>query len=95
LPTDIPTSLDFRVGNIRGNDIPIGMGDVLELLKFLAGVENNVITQSGGIGTRAWHAALIMPSSRTAEKPGLADVLEILKYLAKIENNEISKSKNI
>jgi len=54
-----------------------GIGDALEVLKFLAGM-TSVIKPN----TPAMQAALITPASIKAGKPGIADALEILKYLA-------------
>jgi hypothetical protein len=52
--------------------------DVLEILKYLAGLEDNVIKDSA----KAHNHSLILPESRAAGEPGITDVLEILKALA-------------
>jgi hypothetical protein len=85
---------DFLPGHILQSSHDSGRAtitDVLELLKFLAGISNNVITQ-GGQGSRPWNASLITPASKTANRPGIADALEILKHLAGIPNNGVGNS---
>jgi hypothetical protein len=77
----------IRLGHILDND-KIGIQDVLELLKFLARIDNNIITKEGE-NSRAWNAALITPQSQSANKPGISDALEILKHLASIRPNGI------
>jgi hypothetical protein len=76
---------DFVLGRILpGDNRNPTIGDVLELLKFLAGIQGNVIAQ-GGQGSRSWNASLITPASITANRPGINDALEILKRLAGID----------
>jgi formylglycine-generating enzyme required for sulfatase activity len=80
---------DFILGDVNGDD-QITILDVLELLKFLAGIENNAITKDGGEGSNAWNAAIIHPPlSQGQRRPAIGDALEILKKLAKIPNNKI------
>jgi hypothetical protein len=79
--------LPFVAGQILGKKISIA--DVLELLKFLAKIDNNVIIKGvdgepGGEGSRAWLAASVTPQSQDTGRPRIQDALEILKHLAKI-----------
>jgi len=59
------------------------MGDALEILKYLAKMESVL---DAGPGSREWNASLILPNSKTNDKPVMGDVLEILKKLAKMDN---------
>jgi len=70
-----PPISPVEVGYVLGGKT-IGIGDALEIFKFLAGM-NNVIEDEGK-GSRAWRAALITGGGT----PGIADALEIFKKLA-------------
>jgi len=80
-PPTTPKNPKPSIGNglILGNSSP-GIGDALEIFKFLAGM-NNVIDE-GGKGSRAWNASLITGGST----PGIADALEIFKLLAEMDS---------
>jgi hypothetical protein len=69
------------LGHILGRD-EIGIGDALEILKFLAGM-TSVITNPD---SNAWNAALITSGSRDAAVPRIQDALEILKRIAGMDN---------
>jgi uncharacterized repeat protein (TIGR02543 family) len=75
-------SSNYSHGFILNGD-RITIGDALEVLKFLAGIQDNVIT-NGGENSIAWRAALITEDSQRLGRPRINDVLEILKWLAKI-----------
>jgi hypothetical protein len=64
------------LGDIEGKGEPT-IGGVLEILKFLAGMDSSVKP-----GTNAFEAARITSQSA----PVIADVLEILKYLAGMDS---------
>ena len=64
-------------------DGDVDIGDVLEILKHLAGLTDNAIDQ--GV-TGALEAALITPESKADQKVSIGDALEILKFLAGLEN---------
>ena len=70
-------TVGFIPGDVDGSGT-IGIGDVLEILKFLAGMSSTI--SDGGKGSPAWEAALIV----SKERPAIGDALEILKYLAKM-----------
>jgi uncharacterized repeat protein (TIGR02543 family) len=74
------------LGDVNG-DGDITILDALEVLKFLAGIKNNAISDDGGEGSDAWNAAIIHPPlSEGQRRPAIGDVLEILKKLAKLSN---------
>jgi hypothetical protein len=75
------------IGHVLGND-KITIDDTLAVLKFLANIDDNPITQ-GGRGSCAWNASLITVRSKLDGKPTINDVTEILKHLAKIYPNDI------
>jgi hypothetical protein len=77
--------------HVLGND-KITIDDTLAVLKFLANIDDNPITQ-GGIGSCAWNAALITAYSKAQNRPQIDDVTEILKHLAKIQPNFIDNPK--
>jgi len=68
-------------GDVDLND-SITITDALEILKYLAGLDN-LIDKVGG---RHLDNALILPTSISSRKPVIGDVLEILKYLAGLTN---------
>jgi len=68
---------------LPGDDRNVVIGDALEILKYLAKMDSAL---SGGSGSRAWNAALILPNSRANDKPAIGDALEILKKLAKMDS---------
>jgi len=73
----IPEPPNFIRGHILSNDKAIGIGDALEILKYLAGI-NSVIVNCD----RAWNAALIT----NCRQPTISCALEILKRLAGIRS---------
>jgi hypothetical protein len=91
----------FHKGDVT-NTGRIEIGDVLEVLKFLARIQNNVLergitrgghTEPGGPGSRPWVAAQILPASRATPttRPGIGDVLEMLKVLARIPTDHLKQ----
>jgi hypothetical protein len=87
----------FHKGDVT-NTGRIEIGDVLEVLKLLARIKNNVLEQGftrgghvepGGPGSRPWVAAQILPTSQATPetRPTIGDVLEMLKVLARIPTN--------
>jgi hypothetical protein len=56
----------------------VNIGDVLEILKYLAGMKNTTIDP---FNETSWNAACI-----TGTQPVIADVLEILKFLAGMDS---------
>gem|GEM_PF-2789645 len=66
-------TIAVRPGHVLGNDT-IGIGDALEILKYLAGM-TSVVNQNN---SDSWSAARITGG----DKPVIGDVLEILKKLA-------------
>jgi len=74
-------------GRIRGKDL-VGLQDVFEVLKFLAGVNTNMAKfRRGKEGFdvychTAFNAAIITQNSINNKRPNLSDVLEMLKHLA-------------
>jgi hypothetical protein len=95
-PCECPKPLPaFAPGDVD-NDGRVNIGDVLEVLKFMAKIQNNIIdrgftrnghVEPGGPGSRPWVAAMVV-TPRTgavpADRAGIQDVLEMLKALAKI-----------
>jgi len=73
-PVVIP---EVKLGDVNGNDI-IDIGDALEILKFLAGLESALSDP------KAMDAARITVTA--PETPKIACVLEILKHLAGIDS---------
>jgi len=73
---------EFKLGDVNGDGV-IDIMDALEILKFLAGIEN-VISKAGN----HLKAALIIKNDVRKEpnKSEIGDALEILKKLAGIEN---------
>jgi len=67
----------------------IDIGDALEILKYLAGMDNVMTgTNKDGIKCKnAFNAARIMEKP----EPIIADVLEILKYLARMWNKILER----
>ena|GEM_PF-2401822 len=63
----------FIPGDVDGSGV-IGIGDALEILKYLAGM-TSVVSLDNSV---SWNAARITGG----EIPGISDVLEILKFLA-------------
>ncbi|MCL1904058.1 MAG: hypothetical protein FWF94_06560 [Oscillospiraceae bacterium] len=78
-PTIIPVT--FHKGRILDNNAKPTIFDFIEILKYLVNIENEI--SIGGVGSRAWNAALITPESTS---PTIFDGIEILKYLVGIEN---------
>jgi len=70
---------NIGTGLILGNS-NIGIGDALEIFKYLAGMPS--VIEDDGKDSRAWNASLIKGGS----SPGIADALEILKLLAGMES---------
>jgi hypothetical protein len=66
--------LDFKHGDING-DGTVGIGDALQILRFLVGLPN-LITENGE-GSNAWNAARITGG----ERPNIGDALAILRSL--------------
>jgi hypothetical protein len=82
--TTTPPRNPGRIINPTATALP-AIGDVLELLKFLAGITPNAV---GTDNTAAsWQNALLTQGSRNSNRPGIGDALEILKCLAKIKPN--------
>ena len=75
----IENTPEIKPGHVLGNST-IGIGDALEILKFLAGLPNEIT--SNGRDSRQWKSACITGG----DKPVIGDALEILKYLANIDN---------
>jgi len=73
-----PTHVMGRI--LPGNNRAPGIGDALEIFKFLAGMGN--VIEAGGKGSREWNASLITGSTT----PGIADALEIFKLLAGMDS---------
>jgi hypothetical protein len=73
----------FIVNN--GTSDRVRIGDVLEVLKFLAGIKPNAVEAS----TTSWRNALITQQSLDNNRPRIGDVLEMLKHLANIKPNLI------
>jgi len=71
-----------KPGDVRGTGT-VGIGDALEILKFLAGLPSMVDEKDNLIG---YKAAILTEPSRLAQKPSIHDALEILKYLAGLPN---------
>jgi len=63
---------------LPGDNRNVTIGDALEILKYLAGMQSSV----NPANPTAWNAALITSASRSANRPSIADALEILKKLA-------------
>ena len=68
---DVPED-GYELGDVNNNG-EIDIGDALEILKYLAGLESLINDD-----IKAFNAALIMGE----DEPTIGDVLEILKYLA-------------
>jgi hypothetical protein len=88
LNTTVPPTLATRApvygepyakGDISGSGT-VTIGDALEVLRFLAGMQNAIST--GGRGSQAWRAATVTGGL----EPAISDALEILKYLAGMAN---------
>jgi len=86
-----PVVINYILGDVDG-DGDITIGDVLEILKFLAGLESVFDYDDTDISLdfttwlRPLMAACITPESKKENEPSIADALEILKYLAGLEN---------
>jgi hypothetical protein len=91
----------FHKGDVT-NTGRIEIGDVLEVLKLLARIKNNVLEQGftrgghvepGGPGSRPWVAAQILPTSKATPetRPTIGDVLEMLKVLARIPTSNLGQ----
>jgi hypothetical protein len=71
----------------------IEIGDALEILKFLAGIDNVIALPDGtpnpASGGRAFRAAIIAENREPADlnTPTIMDALEVLKFLAGIPND--------
>ena len=80
--------IPYKPGDVTGNGA-IGIDDALEILKYLAGMDN-VMTGPNKEGIKcenAFNAGRVMDEN----EPGIADVLEILKWLAKM-TSELDKT---
>ena len=66
----------FKLGHVTGDE-RVTIGDALEILKYLAGMNSVVVPD-----TPSWNAARITGG----EKPTIGDALEILKKLAGMSN---------
>jgi hypothetical protein len=78
---------DCLIGDVDNNGI-VNINDALEILKFLANIEGNLIDTD----ETALRHSLILPASKESiggGKPTILDVLEILKYLAGIPSEII------
>ncbi|MCL2071948.1 MAG: cellulase family glycosylhydrolase [Oscillospiraceae bacterium] len=82
---------EFALGAVRGGAITDGkmtvdIFDVLELLKFIVGM-NNVMTDTDNPDKdKAMRAAVISEQGKTAEAPTIFCVLEILKYIVGMDS---------
>jgi hypothetical protein len=68
--------VEFILGDINGDGV-ITVIDALEIMKYVAGVDN-AIDRDGGKGSRAWNAALITGGDELT----LKDAFEIICYRA-------------
>ena len=75
---------EFISGRVLGNDTDPTIFDVLEILKFLVGMDG--VIKSGGHDSRAWQAALITEESKLRGEPSIFDVLEVLKYIVGMDS---------
>ena len=64
---------------VSGGD-EISIGDALEILKYLAGLDNVIDDDDNAL------AAAIIVDAGESTAPTIGDALEILKYLAGLEN---------
>ena len=82
--TTAPTYKLGRIISKPNQDAKIG--DALEILKFLAGMDGAI--KKGGPDSTAWKASLITSASQRtpAKGPSINDALEILKYLANMNS---------
>jgi len=79
-PNEDLSVYEFRLGRILpGDNRRPAIGDALEILKYLAGMDN--VISKGGKGSREWRAAMITPKSQSANKPSIMDALEIFKHV--------------
>jgi len=76
-------ALAFKFGDIN-NDGNVGIADALEILKYLAQMDN--LIAEGGKDSIAWKASLITESSQNNGSPGIGDALEIFKLLAGMDS---------
>jgi hypothetical protein len=88
-PAHNPLETTFKAGFIRNNGTAdrVTIGDVLELLKFLAKIKDNELDKNGGATSQSWQNSLLTQTSINNNRPGIGDALEILKHLAKITPN--------
>jgi len=77
---------DCLLGDVDDNN-EVTIVDVLEILKYLAGLADNVI-DNNPVGLRH---SLITPESQLEGEPKITDVLEILKALAQLEDTIVKR----
>ena len=77
---------DCLIGDVDNNGF-VTITDALEVLKFLAGLENMI----EGDDPIALRHSLTLPESVEADKPAITDVLEILKALASLPNTTVTR----
>jgi hypothetical protein len=82
-------NMPHRCGDVDGNGV-INIMDALEILKFLARLESNILVTFAGTGftvvdEQGFNSARLMSVRVKGEAPQIFDVLEILKDLASID----------
>ena len=77
---------DCLIGDVDNNGM-VTITDALEILKFLAGLENLI----EGDDPIALRHSLTLESSVEANKPAILDVLEVLKALARLPNTTVTR----
>jgi len=81
-----PCNGTHHVGHIAANGY-ISIFDVLEILKYEAGLENVMFYRNGNVKCQgALTAALITEDSEKRGTPDKNDAIEILSFLAELEN---------